>query len=201
VYDGRVGEDRSGTHSGGSLSDRLTISEAAALLGVHNNTVRNRIKDGTYEAEKVVTERGPTYLIERESIVANLATNVLSIASQELVSPQAMELVQELLRPFVNELGQVREQLGAERTRREIAEERAATLEAELEALQAEPEPRESPETVSEGLGRETTVSSDQEPVAQPSWWASPWLDAVIAILVVGGIAGLALLITLILSL
>jgi excisionase family DNA binding protein len=200
VYDGRVGEDRSDTHSGGSLSDRLTISEAAALLGVHNNTVRNRIKDGTYEAEKVVTERGPTYLIERESIVANLATNVLSIASQELVSPQAMELVQELLRPFVNELGQVREQLGAERTRREIAEERAATLEAELEALQAEPEPRESPETASEGLGRET-VSSDQEPVAQPSWWASPWLDAVIAILVVGGIAGLALLITLILSL
>jgi hypothetical protein len=89
-----------------------------------------------------------------------LTTNTLSTASQELVSPQALEFVQELLRPFVTELGQVREQLGAERARREMAEEKAATLEAELEALRAPerdaempmgPTPAEASEEAQEG--------------------------------------------------
>jgi len=58
-----------------------------------------------------------------------------------------MEFVQELLRPFVSELGEIREELGAERAHRQMAEERAAALEAELEALR---ERRESPQTVEE---------------------------------------------------
>jgi hypothetical protein len=95
----------------------------------------------------VQTERGPTYLIERESLLTNLSANTLSSASQELVGHQAMEFVQELLRPFVSELGEVREELGAERARRQMVEERAAVLEAELEALR---EVRESPQTVEE---------------------------------------------------
>src|SRR5215204_5671562 len=117
-----MGENRTDAHSVGRGGDRLTIAEAAALLGIHKNTVRNRIKNGSYRAEMVQTERGPTYLIERESLLNNLTTNTLSSASQEVVSPQAMEFVQELLRPFVTELGEVREELGAERARREMAE-------------------------------------------------------------------------------
>jgi excisionase family DNA binding protein len=144
VYPCGVGEDRTHAHSVGRDRDRLTIAEAATLLGVHKNTVRNRIKNGTYQAETVQTERGPTYLIERESLLTNLTTNTLSSASQELVSRSVMEFVQELLRPFVSELGQVREELGAERARRQIVEERAAVLEAELEAFR---ETRETPET------------------------------------------------------
>jgi excisionase family DNA binding protein len=141
-----VGEDRTDTHSVGRSGDRLTIAAAAALLGVHKNTVRNRIKNGSYRAELVQTERGPTYLIERDSLLTNLTANTLSSASQEVVSPQAMEFVQELLRPFVSELGEVREELGAERARRLFAEERAAALEAELEALRDERESPESPD-------------------------------------------------------
>ena len=113
--------------------------------------MRNRIKNGPYKAELVQTERGPTYLIERDSLLTNLTTNTLSSASQEVVSPQAMEFVQELLRPFVSELGEVREELGAERARRQMAEQRAAALEVELKALR---EPRESPETAEEQQGR-----------------------------------------------
>jgi excisionase family DNA binding protein len=165
-----VGEDRTDAHSVGRGGDRLTIAEAATLLGVHKNTVRNRIKNGSYRAEMVQTERGPTYLIERESLLTNLNTNTLSSASQELVSNQAMEFVQDLLRPFVSELGEVREELGAERARRQMAEQRAAALEAELEALK---EPRESPETVEEeperAEPRPVTVES-QESVQRP-WW------------------------------
>src|ERR671920_934202 len=142
----RVGEGRD-TNNIGRGGDRLTIAEAAALLGVHKNTAHNRIKNGSYRTEIVKTERGPTYLIERESLLTNLRANTLSRASQELVGHQAMEFVQELLRPFVSELGEIREELGAERVRRQMAEQRAAALEAELEALR---EPRESSQTAEE---------------------------------------------------
>jgi excisionase family DNA binding protein len=158
------------THSVGRGKDRLTIAEAAALLGVHKNTVRNRIKSGSYQAEMVQTERGPKYLIERESLLTNLSTNTLSSASQELVGRQAMEFVQELLRPFVSELGEVREELGAERARRQMAVQRAAELEAELEALRAE---RESPQTLEEPESAEEPhpAAGEAQEGVQRSWW------------------------------
>jgi excisionase family DNA binding protein len=183
-----VGEDRTDAHSVSRGRDRLTIAEAAALLGVHKNTVRNRIKNGSYRAEMVQTERGPTYLIERESLLTNLSTNTLSSASQELVSTQAMEFVQELLRPFVSELGEIREELGAERARREMAEttlregmaeERRRREEAERERddlrqeLHALREPRESPETAAQEPERTeprpATVEAQEG--AQRPWW------------------------------
>jgi excisionase family DNA binding protein len=165
-----VGEGRD-TNNIGRGGDRLTIAEAAALLGVHKNTVRNRIKNGSYRAEMVQTERGPTYLIERESLLTNLSANTLSRASQELVGLQAMEFVQELLRPFVSELGEVREELGAERARRQMAEQRAAALEAELEALR---EPRESAQIAEEEPERAEeprAAAGEAEEVQRRSWW------------------------------
>jgi excisionase family DNA binding protein len=183
-----VGEDRTDAHSVGRGSDRLTIAEAAALLGVHKNTVRNRIKNGSYRAEMVQTERGPTYLIERESLLTNLSNNTLSSASQEVVSPQAMEFVQELLRPFVSELGEIREELGAERARREMAEttlqegmaeERRRREEAERERdelrreLYALREPREATETGEDQQGRgepHSATGGAQEGARRP-WW------------------------------
>ena len=84
--------------------------------------LRNRIKDGTYETEQIVTERGPTYYIMRESIATNSTTNALPSASQEpaaqLVIAQSLAFVQEFSRPFVSEMGWVREELDAERARR-----------------------------------------------------------------------------------
>lgn len=175
-----MGEDRADAHSVGRGGDRLTIAEAAALLGVHKNTVRNRIKDGTYKAEKVITERGETYLIERKSLLTNLTTNTLSSASQQLVNPAPMEFVQELLRPFVSELGDVREELGAERVRRQMAEERAAALEAELQELrdaqespqsEASTVPGETPPDAPAGT-QEATESPQTSGSAEPrSWW------------------------------
>jgi excisionase family DNA binding protein len=179
-----VGEDRTDAHSVSRDGDRLTIAEASTLLGVHKNTVRNRIKDGTYRAEKVITERGQTYLIERKSLLTNLTTNTLSSDSQQLVSPAPMEFVQELLRPFVNELGDVREELGAERARRQMAEERAANLEAENRALR---EARESPQnpgptettTAAAGVEAQEAAKSAHSPTLRPQgdeatgrpWW------------------------------
>lgn len=166
-----MGEDRTHAHSVGRGRDRLTIAEAATLLGVHKNTVRNRIKNGSYRAEMIQTERGPTYLIERESLLTNLTTNTLSSASQELVSQSGMEFVQELLRPFVTELGEVREELGAERARRQIAEERIAALQAEVEALR---EARESPDPVDEepeSAEPRPATGEAQEGTQRRPWW------------------------------
>jgi len=165
-----VGKDRTDAHSVGRDGDRLTIAEAAALLGVHKNTVRNRIKNGSYRAEIVQTERGPTYLIERESLLTNLNTNTLSSASQERVSQPAMEFVQELLRPFVRELGEVREELGAERARRQMAEERVVSLEAELETFRETRESSQTDEQEPERAEPHSDAPGAQEGVRRP-WW------------------------------
>jgi hypothetical protein len=72
-----------------------------------------------------------------------------------------------------------------------------AALTQRILAIEAPSDAPETTEPASTGTGR-GTVPSDQEPVAHPSWWGSRWVDAVIAILVV---VGLALLIALILTL
>jgi transcriptional regulator with XRE-family HTH domain len=61
-----VAED--GTDNTGRTFERVTIVEAAALLGCHPNTVRYRVMAGMYRAEKVPTENGPTWMIERDSL-------------------------------------------------------------------------------------------------------------------------------------
>ena len=126
-------KDRINAHVPDRSRDRLTIAEAAALVGAHKNTVRNRIKAGIYKAEKVVTKRGPTYLIERQSLLNNLATNAQPRGSQELANPQAVaEFAQGLLSSFVEDTVAAREQLVTERTRRESAERERDELRQEL---------------------------------------------------------------------
>jgi hypothetical protein len=83
-------------------SDRLTISEAATLLGVHPNTVRNRIKDGTYLAEKMITTGGPKYYIERDSLVNNFDKQRLPHGSQQVTNNAGEVAIQHLLTDIIN---------------------------------------------------------------------------------------------------
>jgi len=46
----------------------VTIAEAAKLLGVHPNTVRNRVKAGLIPATKVLTSKGEAYAIPRKHV-------------------------------------------------------------------------------------------------------------------------------------
>jgi hypothetical protein len=48
--------------------DYVLIAEAAYHLGVHQNTVRYRIKAGQLPAQKIKTERGETYVIPRSAL-------------------------------------------------------------------------------------------------------------------------------------
>src|SRR5919202_1667834 len=128
--------------------DTVTIGEAAALLGVHRNTVRNRIKAGRYKAHKVVTPQGETYAIERASLgppPPNGHTPPLTgpVRDNPAQPPpagppaltdqqaQAEALVQRLLAPFIAELGEVREELGRVKAERDAARAELAILRAD----------------------------------------------------------------------
>lgn len=137
----------------GGLMDgqRYTIAQAAELLGVHPNTVRNHIKSGKVRADKVLTNRGPTYLIsqgELEKISAPRGAGAMPGPAAGVEEPprqlvarqglQEMEIViKQIVEPLTSHLSQVTSQL------RE-ADQKIGRLEAELKAALELLEVRES---------------------------------------------------------
>jgi excisionase family DNA binding protein len=171
-----VGEDRTeGAQQDESPKEYVTVGEAAKLLGIHRNTVHNRTKVGRITAHKVVEGGREIYRVERDSLgVGRTSAHVHTLdaqrttASEELSRMIATRL-DEIVRDYTHELGTLREELGAERARREMAEstlreemaeEQRRREEAEQERddlrreLYALREPRQSPETGEEQQGR-----------------------------------------------
>jgi hypothetical protein len=98
-----VAEGQGDNKAGGAV-ERVTITQAAALLGCHRNTIKNRIHAGMYRAEKIHTENGPTWMIERDSLTNNPPTT--SRQQPVGVVPAAQqEDTQELARAIVREAG------------------------------------------------------------------------------------------------
>jgi len=117
----------------------LTITQAAALLKVHPNTVRKQIKRGELPSQRVLTPQGLIYVIPRaalglrESEAVNLGLTDLQPASSpttgltSLVSElSAARSERERLQATIERQA---EELGRERALRQVAEERAAQLE------------------------------------------------------------------------
>jgi len=139
-------------------AEYVTIAEAATLLGVHRNTVRNRVKAGRYKAHKLVTPQGETYALRRDSLgpplpsptngAAQPLTGVVHTNPPDpaqptaLVSPdqqaQADAIVQRLLAPFIAELGTVREELGRVKAERDARDETISELRRRTEVAEAE---------------------------------------------------------------
>jgi hypothetical protein len=98
--------------------ERVTIAEAAALLGCHPNTVRSRVKAGMYRAEKFHTENGPTWMIERDSLTDSAPTTAPQQPTSGVPAAQ-QEAIQELARAIVREAGLQRDP-DIERAREDI---------------------------------------------------------------------------------
>jgi excisionase family DNA binding protein len=121
----------------------VSVGEAAKMLNVHRNTVRNRIKAGRIMAHKVLEGDKEVYRIELDSLrmrddVRTSADVRNKVAQRTTEGDELVEVLVQRLAQFVQgygrELGNVREQLGAERIRRGQAEEEARRLREELEA-------------------------------------------------------------------
>jgi excisionase family DNA binding protein len=187
-----VGEDR--TEGAQQGKEYLTVREAAKLLGVHRNTVHHRIKVGRITAHKVVEGEREVYRIERDSLgVGRTSAHVRTLdaqrttASEELSRMIATRL-DEIVRDYTHELGDLREELGAERARREMAEstlregmaeERRRREEAERErdklreelyALREAPEASETVEEEPERAEPYSATGGAEEGVRRP-WW------------------------------
>jgi chromosome segregation ATPase len=149
---------------------------------------------GRITAHKVVEGEREIYRIERDSLgVGRTSAAVHTLdaqrptASEELSRMIATRL-DEIVRDYTHEVGDLREELGAERARREMAEstlregmaeERRRREEAERERddlrreLYALREPRESPETAAEASeGAEPRPGTEGVQGAQRRpWW------------------------------
>ena len=214
-----------------SQTIRVSVEEAATLLGIEKGSVKKRIQRGKIRSEKdangttwVYVDRSETVRDEsearseanRDELVAELRrTNellreVITIRDEEIrrrdtiimnmteamkaLNPPAPEDSSEAREPDVSpgpseaELGEVREELGAEQTRREMAEstlhdgmdeERWRREEAERERDDLRRElfglrnPTEAAETAEEASeGREPRPATEGAPAGvQRPWW------------------------------
>jgi hypothetical protein len=213
---------------GRTSSSRVSVYQAAEVIGVTVDAIRKRISRGTIPHERdedgrvwvlLDTDQDATSNIpdsdrpqsDSGALISEMRDRIASLERQleqerqansehrrllaaalERIPPQ-LEAPSEARESDVSteptgELGELREELGTERTRREraestlregMAEEQRRREEAERERddlrreLYALREPRESPETVegqqSRGEPRPTTVEA-QEGVRRP-WW------------------------------
>jgi excisionase family DNA binding protein len=132
---------------------RVTVQEAARILGVKEPAIRKRVKRGTLPHDKTADGRVYVYLDTEES--AGESTD-RSAGRDELVVELRAQI--EYLRE-------------ENRRKDEIIMQQAVTV----RALTAPSEPRESPETASEDVGR-GDVREEPEVVDRPQgerrgWW------------------------------
>jgi hypothetical protein len=141
-------------------SRRLTVQEAALLLGVTVDAVRGRIKRGTLESAK--GEDGTVYVLIEETDQPN---------GQSQPAADESGLVEHMQ----DQIDYLRRQLEVwqEEARRKdhiiaALTERIPELEP---AKEAPPEGRESPETASEERADTQEPPTDQGQEKRPSWW------------------------------
>ncbi len=144
-------------------TNRVTVADAARLLGLSAEAVRMRIKRGTLDSEKV---EGTVYVILDDDQTRPHADPTTNQTSDPMSDQTALV---EVLRDQVDYL---REQLAQEReanreNRRIIAGlvQRVPELEPTRETP---PEPRESPLSASEGGGGGEEAPPEPE---ERSWW------------------------------
>ena len=142
-------EDRTeGAQQGEAQIEYVTVGEAAKLLGVHRNTIHHRIKVGRIIAHKVLEGPRQVYRIELDSLgVERPRADVHTLDAQRTTTVEDMgqmlaTRLDKIVRDYTERLGALREDLGAERARRQMAEDtlRKGMAEEQLRRERAEQE-------------------------------------------------------------
>jgi hypothetical protein len=138
---------------------RVTVAQAAQILGLSAEAVRMRIKRGTLEHEKV----GNTVYVVLDKADQTQPNPELSV--EPITDQTALIRALRAEVEFLREEMRRREERHAEETRRKD-HLLAAALER-IPELEAPSEARESPDTAFEGADG----GEPSEPVSQRSWW------------------------------
>lgn len=155
----------------------ISVPEAAKLLGVHPNTIRNRVKSGQYSAEWTQSSHGPKQLIPRDQV---LGVSIPTADEQHqhaltFIEPRGVTLetsLQQVLSPFLERLESTLVEVGTLRESRRQLDELNQKLAAEVAQLRGE-RLRQQAELERLRLLAETRVAVEPAAnVAAPrSWW------------------------------
>jgi hypothetical protein len=151
-----VGEDRTGRPS--PDLDRLTVAQAAHVLGISQDAVRKRIARGTIPHDRNESGRVYVYLAPSETVHKT---------DQDTIQDDATKTVQDAyVRSLEDQIAFLRQEL--ERKDRILL-----NLTEQIPELEAPTEARESPQTVEEEAARtepNSAMGGAQESARRP-WW------------------------------
>jgi len=130
--------------------ERLTVADAAKLLSITPEAIRQRIRRGTIDYEQTKDGKYFVYVTPTEGVENNVHNSVGSADLRDHVETLKHEL-----------------EIRNEELRRK--DHIIAALTERIPAIEAPPEPREAPEAVSEEAGK-GTPPEQQEPSQRRSW-------------------------------
>ena len=139
--------------------DRLTVAEAARVLGISQDAVRKRIARGTIPHERDESGRVYVYLSPSETVHKT---------DQDTAQDDASKTVQDAyIRSLEDQIAFLRREL-------ERKDGILLNLTERIPQLEAPSEARESPQTVEQEPERaepQSDAPGDQEGVQRRSWW------------------------------
>ena len=150
---------------------RVSVAEAAVLLGLSEEAVRSRLKRGTLRKEKapdgtvlVVLGRGGS--TDRPTNGTDRPTSRTTTGQPTDQSDQS-----EMVRVLHDQVSFLRLQLEQERDANRENRRIIAGLVQRVPELEAAPEPRESPERAQEESSKGATTPRQEEASQRRSWW------------------------------
>ena len=151
------------TNDQSQTDQRVTVTEAALLLGLSEDAVRSRLKRGTLRKEKAPD--GTVLVVLGEDRSADPPTTTTDQPATGQPTDQATLV--EVLR---DQVAYLREQLDQEREANRENRRIIAGLVQKVPELEAAPEPQDTPETATGGSGKGEARTDTQEPSRHRSW-------------------------------
>jgi DNA-binding transcriptional MerR regulator len=118
-----------------SSPPRLTVSQAAAALGVSEKTIRRRCVAGTLNCEKIATATGPVWMV---SLPAHAAATVAVASADTMAHLQTLENDVAQIKGYL--AGQLSQQVATRDDVAQIVAEQLSPLVSELTRLTSDNE-------------------------------------------------------------